>query len=131
MSIRSPFIRSAAVAVGALLLATACEYQQVDGVGTRTMDDEFPPQLDVALGSCSLDEWNRWHADLAITNNTAQVQTYEVTVGFYDDDIRLSQRAHWVRALRPGEIAEVDASWWVESPERVDDCRLLTVNRFG
>ena len=131
MNTRSPFIRTATLAFGAVLLLTACKYEEVDGVGTRTMDPDFPPQADVVLDGCSLGALNQWHADLTVTNNTPTVQTYELTVGFYDADTRLSQRSHWIRALRPGETAEVDAAWWVESPDRVNDCRLLTVNRFA
>ena len=123
--------RIAALAAATALALTACEYEEVDGVGTRTMDDENPPQLDVEFDGCRLGELNRWHGAAAITNNTEVVQTYEITVGFYDGDVRLAERSHWVRALRPGETADVDPGWWIESPERVNDCRLLTVNRFG
>lgn len=123
--------RTIAGIVAALVLLTGCRYETIDGVGTRTVDPDFPPQSDVALVSCRTGDWSRWHATATITNHTAVVQTYEVTVGFYDGDVRLAERAHWVRALRPGETAQVDPSWWIESPERVDDCRLLTVNRWA
>lgn len=129
---RSPIsFRTLALVLGAIALLSACRYEQVDGVGTRTMDPEFPPQEDVVLDGCHRDELGRWHADVAVTNNTPVVQTYEVTIGFYDDDTRIAQRAHWVRALRVDEVAEPDAAWWVDSADRVTDCRVLTVNRFG
>lgn len=130
---RSPTrLTTVAVALVVLVaLAGGCRYETVDGVGTRTADAEFPPQSDVALVSCRPGDWSRWHATATVTNNTPEVQTYEVTVGFYAGDVRLAERAHWVRALRPGETAQVDPSWWIESPERVDDCRVLTVNRWA
>ncbi|MDW3217616.1 MAG: hypothetical protein R8F63_03300 [Acidimicrobiales bacterium] len=128
---RSPLLRTGALAIGALLLLSACKYEEVDGVGTRTMDVEHPPQSDVVLDGCHRDELGRWHADVTVTNNTPAVQTYELTIGFYDGDTRLAQRAHWIRALRVDEVAEPDPAWWVESGERVTDCRLLTVNRFA
>ena len=122
---------TALLALALPLTASGCRYETIDGVGTRTADADAPPQADVTLVGCREGELARWHATTRITNHTDEVQTYEVTIGFYDDDIRLGQRAHWVRALRPGETAEADPSWWIDSPERVDDCRLLTVNRWA
>lgn len=120
----------ALVALVALAL-TACRYDEVDGVGSRTADEEFPPQLDVEFTGCSVGALSQWHATATVVNPTDVPVTYELTVGFYDGDVRLAQRSHWIRELRPSETAEVDAGWWVESAERVTDCRLLTVNRFG
>lgn len=127
----SPTRRLIVLIAATLVLAVGCRYEEVGGVGTRTADDEHPPQADVELVGCRTGDLSRWHATVTITNHTPEVQTYEVTIGFYDDEIRLAQRSHWVRALRPGEVAEIDPSWWIESPDRVSDCRLLTVNRFA
>ena len=129
--LRSPRSRLVLLALCGLVLLSACEYEQVDGVGTRTMDEEHPPQDDVTLAGCHRDEFGRWHADVTIMNNTDLVQTYELTIGFHDGDTRLAQRALWVRTLRVGEVAEPDPGWWVESGDRVTACRLLTVNRFA
>lgn len=127
----SPRIRSLALVAFLVVALTACRYDEVDGVGSRTADDEFPPQLDVAFAGCELGPLGQWHATATVVNPTDVPVTYELTVGFYDDDVRLAQRSHWIRELRPLETAEVDAGWWVERADRVDGCRLLTVNRFG
>jgi len=118
------------IAVAALLL-TACRYEEVDGVGTRTGDEEFPPQLDVEFTGCEVGSLGQWHAAATVVNPTDVPASYELTVGFYDGEVRVAQRSHWIRELRPSETAEVDAGWWVESADRVNACRLLTVNRFG
>ena len=127
----TPLIRRVVSLLALLLLTTACRYETIDGVGTRTADPEFPPQADVSLIGCRPEDGQRWRATGIIVNHTDQVQTYEVTIAFSDAETRLAERAHWVRALRPGEMAEIDRSWWIESAERVDGCRLLTVNRFA
>ena len=113
------------------LLASACRYDEVDGVGSRTADDEFPPQLDVEFAGCEPGALGQWDARATVVNPTDAPATYELTVGFYDGDVRLAQRSHWIRELRPAETAEIDAGWWVESADRVTHCRLLAVNRFG
>lgn len=130
---RSPHRRSLLIAlalVGALVLSS-CRYVEVDGVGTRTADEDHPPQSDVTLVGCAPGELGTWQADLVIVNNSPAVATYEVMVGFYADDVRLSQRTHWVRALTPGETAEIERAWWIERPDDANSCRLLTVNRWS
>ncbi|MEM9466977.1 MAG: hypothetical protein AAGA90_16510 [Actinomycetota bacterium] len=127
----TPPLRILVLFVALVVAATGCRYETIDGVGTRTPDPDVPPQGDVTLTGCHVGEWSRWHASGVVVNRTEEVQTYEVTVGFYDADVRLAERAHWIRALRPGETAEIDRSWWIEAASQVDGCRLLTVNRFA
>jgi len=127
----SPRLRPLILIIAVLLVASACRYDEVDGVGSRTADEEFPPQLDVDFGGCELGPLGQWHAAATVVNPTDVPVTYELTIGFYDGDVRLAQRSHWIRELRPAEAAEVDHGWWVESSDRVNECRLLTVNRFG
>lgn len=127
----TPLLRRVASLLAVVLLTTACRYETIDGVGTRTADPDFPPQADVTLSGCQPESEQRWRATGTIVNHTDQVQTYEVTIAFSEADTRLAERAHWVRALRPGETAALDRSWWIESAARIDGCRLLTVNRFA
>lgn len=117
--------------VAVMLVAASCRYSEVDGVGTRTADADHPPQLDVTLTGCTEGEFGQWTAEAVVTNPTDAAMTYEVIVAFQDGDVRLSQRSHWVRNLTPGETAAISPSWWIESPDRVTGCRVLTVNRFG
>ncbi|MEM9564243.1 MAG: FxLYD domain-containing protein [Actinomycetota bacterium] len=126
--------RTTSLAAGLLLcgLLTACEYSEINGVGTRTADEVNPPQLDVtAFDGCRPATLNRWQVEGEVTNSTDSVATYEVVVGFYEGDTRIDERGEWVRNLRPGERASLDRAWWIDDPERVTDCRLLLVNRFG
>lgn len=119
-------------AVAAALSLTACEYEEVDGIGTRTGDDEHPPQLDVtSFDGCRPTSLGRWQAAGELTNSTEATSTYEIVVGFYDGDTRLDQRSEWIRDLRPGERAAIDRAWWVDEPDRVTGCRLVLVNRFS
>lgn len=121
----------AALATAALSL-TACEYEEVNGIGTRTGDDANPPQLDVtSFEGCRPATLDRWQAVGEITNSTGVTASYEIVVGFYDGDTRLDQRSEWIRDLRPGERAAIDRAWWVDEPDRVTDCRLVLVNRFS
>lgn len=135
MNVRFPSGRTlnlviAALAIGAT--ATACEYVEVDGVGTRTMDEVNPPQHDIAsFSGCQPETLDRWRARGEVTNLTEKVSTYEVVVAFYDGNTRLDERSEWIRDLRPGETAAIDGAWWVDDPKRVTNCRLIMVNRFG
>jgi len=115
----------------AMLALSACEYVEVDGIGTRTADAVNPPQHDVAaFDGCEPAELERWRARGRIVNSTDRVASYEVVVGFYDDEVRLDERSEWIRDLAPGEEAAIDRAWWVDEPDRVTECRLLLINRF-
>lgn len=73
----------------------------------------------------------QWDTAGSITNNTAAVASYEVVVGFYDDDVRLSQRSRWIRDLKPGEKARVDEGFWVgPKADEVTNCKVILINRF-
>ncbi len=123
-------VLAAALLVAAI--ATGCEYVEVDGVGTRTMDEANPPQHDVAsFSGCEPAELNRWRAVGEVVNQTEKVSTYEIVVAFYADTTRLDERSEWIRDLKPGERAAIDGAWWLDDPDRVTNCQILMVNRFG
>jgi len=111
---------------------TGCEYVEVNGIGTRTMDELNPPQNDLAsFSGCQPVELGRWQATGEVVNLTDSVASYEVVVAFYDGETRLDERSEWIRDLKPGERAAIDGAWWVDDPERVRDCEVILVNRFG
>lgn len=115
-----------------LLILTGCEYVEVDGVGTRTWDETAPPQDDVAsFDGCEPGSLDRWQARGEIINNTDSVASYEVVVAFTDGEVRLDERSEWIRDLGPGERAALNRSWWLDDPDAVTGCELLTINRFG
>jgi hypothetical protein len=127
----SPPIRAVA-ALTAVLSLTSCEYREVNGIGTRTADDEHPPQLDItSFDGCRPTALGRWRADGEVINTTDEAASYEIVVGFYDGETRLDQRSEWIRDLRPGERAAIDRAWWIDDPDRVSGCRLVLVNRFS
>jgi len=129
--IRKPVRHLAAGAVTVLLLG-ACQYSELNGIGTRTGDDQHPPQLDLAsFDGCEKGDLDQWRASAELVNNSPTTASYEVVVAFYENDTRISQRSHWVRDLRPGERAVVDRGWWVDNPDRVTSCDVLLINRFG
>ena len=130
---RAPAIlRNAALGLAVVVGLAACEYQEVDGIGTRTADDAHPPQHDLAaFDGCRRNGLNQWHAAGAVVNHSSTTATYEVVVAFYDGQTRLDERSLWIRDLRPGERAAIDRGWWVDSPDRVTACEVLLVNRFG
>ena len=121
--------------LAALLLAVVvagCAYSEVNGIGTRTADDDHPPQNDVtSFAGCEQGDLGRWLASGEVTNNSPTTATYEVTVAFYDDDTRLDERSTWIRNLRPGEVAAIDSGWWIDGGERVNRCEILTINRWS
>lgn len=121
------------LAAAALVLTlSACEYSEIDGIGTRTADEEFPPQHDlVAFDGCEPGDLGQWRFSAELTNYSPKVASYELTVAFYDSDVRLDEFSTWVRDLKPGETAAADAGWWIEGAERVTRCEVLTVNRWG
>ena len=119
---------------GALLTAavlTGCEYREVDGVGTRTFDDEFVPQDDITgFDGCFRNRGNQWEVDGQVTNHTPDRATYAVTVAFNDGDVRLDERTLWIRDLAPGQVAEMNRGWWITNPDKVTNCDILTIDRF-
>ncbi len=118
--------------LAATLLVSACEYSEIDGIGTRTADEEHPPQSDLtSFAGCEPGDLGQWRFRAVITNNSAKVATYELTVAFYDGDTRLDEASSWVRDLRPGESAVTDAGRWIEGADRVTNCEVLTINRWG
>ena len=118
----------APLAVTLALLTTACEYVEVDGIGTRTMDEVNPPQSDIAsFTGCEPAPLNQWRAVGEVVNQTDKVSTYEVVVAFYDESTRLDERSEWIRDLKPGERAAIDRSWWLDDPSRVTGCQLIMI----
>lgn len=109
----------------------ACEYREVDGVGTRTHEDEFVPQDDItAFDGCVRTHANQWEARGEVTNPTPDRATYVITIAFEADDLRLDERTIWVRDLAPVQTASINRGWWLSEPERVTSCRVLTIDRF-
>ena len=120
----------AAVAL-VLLTATGCEYVEVDGVGTRTYDETYVPQDDItAFDGCVRNKANQWAVDGEITNHTPDRASYAVTIAFENDGTRIDERTVWIRNLAPGQAADLHRAWWITSPEKVTDCRVLTIDRF-
>lgn len=117
--------------VAMLPIIAACEYSEIEGVGTRTADDDFPPQSDLmSFGGCEPGNLGQWRFDATIRNNTATVATYELTVAFYDSETRLDEASNWVRDLKPGESASAGAGRWIEDADSVTRCEVLTLNRW-
>lgn len=118
--------------LAAAFTLTACEYTEIDGIGTRTADPEHPPQSDiVSFDGCHRGELGQWRAVAEIVNNSPTTASYELRVAFSDGTTRLDERSVWVRNLRPEERAAVDHGWWVDQADRVTGCSVLTINRFG
>lgn len=114
-----------------MLSLAACEYSELNGIGTRTGDEAFPPQLDLAgFDGCSRGELGQWRATAELVNNSPGTASYEVVVAFYQDETRLDERTHWVRDLRSGERAAIDRGWWIDSADLVTSCDVLLINRF-
>lgn len=128
---RRPPIRS--LLLGALVAfgLTACEYSEVNGIGTRTADEVAPPQLDLAsFDGCSPGELNTWRASATLINNSAKAASYEVVFAFYEGDVRVDEKSDWVRDLLPGEQAAIDRGWWVDGADVITSCEVLLINRF-
>lgn len=117
--------------LAAALLTTGCQYVEVDGIGTRTYDEEFVPQEDItAFNGCSRNAGNQWVADGAVTNHTPDLATYAITVAFEAaDGSRVDERTMWIRDLAPGQVGEMNRGWWISNPDNVASCRVLTINR--
>ena len=124
--------RIVALVLGATLALTACEYSEIDGVGTRTGDPDHPPQLDLAtFDGCERGDLGQWRVSAELINHSPTTASYELTVAFRAGDTRVDERSVWIRDLRPGERASVEHGWWIDQADRVTDCVPLTVNRFG
>ena len=125
-------IKALAAAAAVLLTLSACEYSEIDGVGTRTADEEHPPQYDLtSFDGCSRGDLGQWRFSAEVTNNTPKVASYELTVAFYESDVRLDEFSTWVRDLKSGERAAAEQGWWIEGAERVTTCEVLTINRWS
>ncbi len=126
-------IVSPLIALLAMFTLAGCEYSELNGIGTRTADEEFPPQLDLAsFDGCEAGDLNQLKASGELINNSATTSTYEVIVAFADDNgVRLDEKSAWVRDLRPGERAAIDHQWWIDGRERFAQCDLLLINRWS
>ncbi len=115
--------------VGAV--ATGCEYREVDGVGTRTWDDELAPQDDItAFGGCVRNRAEQWQPVGEVTNHTEGRATYAVTIAFNAGTARLDERTLWIRDLAPGQVGVMNRAWWLTDAASVTDCEVLTIDRF-
>ncbi len=120
------------VLVSAALGTVGCEYSELDGIGTRTADEQNPPQCDLAsFGGCTPGDLGQWRFTAEIVNNSPKVASYEITVAFYDGDTRLDEFSSWVRDLKPDERAAADTGWWIDGADRVTHCEVLTINRWS
>ena len=115
----------------AALVATGCEYREVDGVGTRTWDEQLAPQDDISsFDGCSRNRANQWEVNGTVTNNTVDRATYTVTIAFNSGDVRLDERTLMIRDLAPGQTGAMNRGWWLTNPDSVTDCQVLTIDRF-
>ncbi len=116
----------------AVLALSACERTEVDGIGSYTPDDAAPPQLDVALGNCTIGEWGWVTGSGTVENGTDDVATYEVVVGFNSGDVRSGQGSAWIRDLGPGQVATFSASRHLgDRSQTMSGCEVITINRWG
>ena len=120
------------LALGGLLLLTACQTTEVNGITSRTGDEEHPPQLDLeAFDGCTIGELGWVKGNGTIVNNGIETSTYEVVVGFSADNARLDQATTWIRDLRVGERAAFEAAAFLgDRAPTVDDCSVITINRL-
>ncbi len=120
------------IIVFSLVLLTACQKSEVNGISSQTGDDEFPPQLDLAsFERCKVGELGWVGGGGEITNNTPETATYEIVVAFLADGTRMDQRSTWVRDLKSGEKASFEASKFLwDRASTVNDCEVVTINRF-
>ena len=117
--------------VALMPLIAACDYSEIDGIGTRTADENFPPQSDlVSFDGCKPGNLGQWQFDATIRNNTPTVASYELTVAFYDGETRLDEASNWVRDLKPGESASAGAGRWIDGADSLTRCEVLTINRW-
>lgn len=119
-------------AILAVLLLSACERTEVAGIGSYTPDDAAPPQLDVAMGSCSIGEWGWVTGSGTVENGTDDVATYEVVVGFDSGEVRAGQGSAWIRDLGPGQAATFSASTHLgDRAPTMTSCDVITINRWS
>ena len=121
-----------AVLLMVALMVGACERSEVDGIGSNTPSEVAPPQRDlVGQVECAIGEWGWVSGEGEIRNGAGDVSTYEVVVGFYDGETRLSDQNTWIRDVDPGESARFEAYAWLgDDAGRMASCEVLTVNRW-
>lgn len=134
MTSRLAFLRrpSLCVLIAMTALLSACERSEVNGIGSYTPDEVAPPQLDVAVGSCSIGEWGWVTGTGTVENQTGDVATYEVVVGFEAGEVRIGQGSTWIRDLAPGQTASFSASRHVgDAAPTMSHCDVITINRWS
>lgn len=111
---------------------TACQRTEVDGITSRTGDEEFPPQADLeSFAGCSVGDFGWVRGTGVILNGTPETASYEVVVSFEADGVRLDQGSRWIRDLSSGGRAEFEAVAYLgDRAEEMTDCRVITINRF-
>ena len=122
----------AAVALAAAALLTGCERTEVDGIGSYTGDEEFPPQKDLAsFDGCQDQDWGWVGATGTVVNRSTTTANYEIIVGYYASETRIEEKGGWVRELGPGEQREFELSVWLPDGPSITDCAVLTINRWN
>lgn len=123
-----------AAALAVLSIAVgACERSDVNGIGSNTPNEDAPPQLDlIGVIDCSVGEWGWVSGGGDIHNGAPDVSTYEVVVGFYDDDRRLGEKRTWIRDVDPGESARFETHVWLnDDATAMTSCEVVTINRWS
>lgn len=103
-----------------------------DGIITNSPNDENPPQDDVDLTDCVLDEQGLMTTEGTVTNNSSKPSTYFITVSFETDggDTQLATGIATIVDLGPGQRTDLRADSF-QAPEGDFTCRVTLVQRVA
>ena len=100
------------------------------GVITNSDNGSHPPQQDVAVSGCSIDELGFPTATGTIVNHSSKTSDYELSVNFLKGGVHVSDGADFVNNVAPGQTATWNAGGTDQVSGQIT-CQMAEVNRIA
>lgn len=101
------------------------------GVSTLSNNGSNPPQADVAVTSCTADQFGYPKAGLRITNHSSGRSDYIISVNFLDGSgTKVAEGAALSSNIDPGQSA-IESAGGLTSVKGALTCKVTNVNRFA
>lgn len=100
---------------------------------TNSGNTDNPPQDDVTLEECTMEQFVGPKATGVIENHSSERSNYSVQVSFEDPDgVKVADGAAFANNVDPGQRANWEAVGFAEIAEGVEiSCRVVQVDRFA
>jgi hypothetical protein len=121
----------AVLAIGCASEPTASDdggTSQTSGPATKSANTDHPPQADVTLGTCAVDDAGFITAKGLITNHSSKASDYFVHVEFVAGGTRYAEGIAAASGVAPSQQAEWEASGLTDARSGTE-CKITDVER--